>query len=422
MWLSVKGSKPAVLFSTPVLHHPPVGGPTLRIENSIKALSQISDLYIYSRVPVHGLGGASGLSFYNRYCKAVYFAPHSRNAKLPWRALNWLSRRIFKNNVFGVSQESEKVYRELLERAHSICADLIWLGYGNISYPLLRHIKEHSEYKVVLDTDSVWSRFVLRGLPFAQDDQERRRIEAVGKEKEAEERWGTELADVTTAVSEVDGEYYRNLARHPQQVHLFSNAIDPESYLKVAQPPDNFRRPCLYLAGTFGPRSPMDDAARWAIREILPLVRLQIRNIQLYIVGSGSDHTLSDIRDPGITITGRLPSTLPHLCYADVAIVPLRFESGTRFKILEAAACGIPIVSTTLGAEGIAVSHGEDILIADKPRSFAESIIRLIKDRDFALRMAKNLKTLVYERYSLKSLTQEGQRILEYLLQKRLEH
>jgi glycosyltransferase involved in cell wall biosynthesis len=113
---------------------------------------------------------------------------------------------------------------------------------------------------------------------------------------------------------------------------------------------------------------------------------------------------------------------MPHLCYADVAIVPLRFESGTRFKILEAAACGIPIVSTTLGAEGLAVSHGEDILIADRPRSFADSIIRLIKDRDFALRVAKNLKTLVYEKYSLKSLTQEGQRILEYLLQKRLEH
>ncbi|HLG37189.1 MAG TPA: hypothetical protein VI338_03575, partial [Nitrososphaera sp.] len=67
------------MFSTPVLHHPPVGGPTLRIENSIKALSEISDLYIYSRVPIRGLGGAEGLSFYNKYCKAVYFAPHSKN-------------------------------------------------------------------------------------------------------------------------------------------------------------------------------------------------------------------------------------------------------------------------------------------------------------------------------------------------------
>jgi glycosyltransferase involved in cell wall biosynthesis len=324
--------------------------------------------------------------------------------------------------MFCFGQESERAYRVLLKRADCICADLIWLGYGNISYPLLRYIKEHSDYKVVLDTDSVWSRFILRGLPFAQDDQERRRIEGEGKEKEVEERWGTELADVTTAVSEVDAEYYRTLARHPHQVHLFSNAIDPESYLKVPPPPDNFRRPCLYLAGTFGPRSPMDDAARWAIREILPMVRLQVPDIHFYIVGSGSDHTLSNIRDSGITTTGRLPSTLPHLCYADVAIVPLRFESGTRFKILEAAACGIPIVSTTLGAEGIPVTHEENILIADEPRSFADSIVRLIRDRHFALGLAKNLKTLVYERYSVKSLTQEGQRILEYVLQKKAKY
>src|SRR4029077_17781489 len=139
----------------------------------------------------------------------------------------------------------------------------------------------------------------------------------------------------------------------------------------------------VYLAGTFWPGSPMEDAARWVIENILPIVRQQIPNLHLYIVGADSDKTVPDISDPKITITGKLPSVLPYLSHADVSLVPLRFESGTRFKILEAGACGIPVVSTTLGAEGIAVEHGRDILLADEPEAFASSIIRLIKEREF---------------------------------------
>jgi len=408
-----------VLFTTPVLGHPAAGGYKLRIENSIKALSEISDLYIYSRVPLDALGGANGLSFYEQYCRRFYFAPSvSQNAKyirLAKGAINLLSRRIINRSILLTGQESGETFRALLNVAGDIKADVIWLGYGNISYPLLKYIKIHSDYKVVLDTDSVWSKFVLRGLPFAKDKEEGQRIEREGRQKEEEERWGTQLADVSTAVSEIDADYYRHLANHPQQVHIFSNVIDIETYEQIPPPADNFRKPCIYLAGTFWPRSPMEDAARWVIAEVLPLVRRQIPNIHSYIIGNGSDQTLMDIDDPGITITGELPSVLPYLCHADVALVPLRFESGTRFKILEAGACGIPVVSTTLGAEGLFVTNGKDILIADEPESFADSIISIITNHDLAPELAKNLRVLVHEKYSIASLAREGRFILDYL-------
>jgi len=278
--------------------------------------------------------------------------------------------------------------KQVLAIADRIVADVIWLGYGNLSYTLLAYLKQHSNYRIVLDTDSVWSRFVLRGLPFAQNEEERRRIEKEGREKEEEERRGSQLADVTTAVSRADAAYYRHVADNPAQVHIFSNVIDIDAYQQVPPPAKQLRRPCIYLAGTFGPRSPMEDAARWFTSNVLHLVRRQIPDVHFYIVGRGSDTTLSDISDSGITTTGELPSVLPYLCHADVALVPLRFESGTRFKILEAGACGIPVVSTTLGAEGIPVTHEYDILIADEPEPFADSIIRLLTDRDFAVEMA----------------------------------
>lgn len=412
-----------VLFTTPVLRHPAVGGPTLRVENSIKALSQMSDLYIYSRVSLNALGGANGLSFYEQYCRGFYFAPSvspdSGYSSFAKTVINLLSRRIINRNMLPTVQHPDKDFRCLLDIAGDVKADVIWLGYGNISYPLLKYVKSHSGYKVVLDTDSVWSRFVLTGLPFAEDKEERRRVEKEGREKEEEERWGTQLADVTTAVSEVDADYYRSLAKHPQQVYLFSNVIDIETYRQVPAPANNLRKPCIYLAGTFWPRSPMDDAARWVVAEVLPLVRRQIPDIHFYVVGRGSDQTLSDIDDPGITITGELPSVLPYLCHADVALVPLKWESGTRFKILEAGACGIPVVSTTLGAEGIPVTHEKDILIADEPEQFADCIIKLIRNHDLAQAMADNLRTLVHEKYTITSLAEEGRLILEYLTRRR---
>ena len=413
--------RPRILFATPVLHHPPIGGPTLRIENSIKALSQISDLYLCSRVSLASLGGTAALSFYQQYCKSFYFTPSAvspnKYVNFAKRVVNFLARRTTKRNVFRPGSESlAKDFAYLLRVADAIQADVIWLGYGNISYPLLKYIKTHSNYKVVVDTDSVWSRFVLRGLPFARSAEDRQRIEREGKGKEEEERWGTQLADVTTAVSQVDAEYYRSLVKDPGKIHLFSNAVDVDTYQQLPPPPYGFKKPCMYLAGTFWHNSPMENAARWVIQNVLPLVRRRIPSVHFSIIGTGSDQVLSDMQDPDITITGKLPSVLPYLCHADVALVPLRWESGTRFKILEAGACGIPVVSTTLGAEGIPVIHGQHILIADEPGLFAVSIVRLIKDRDFAAEIAENLRTLVCERYSVASLAQEGRHILEYLL------
>jgi len=409
-------AKPRVLFTSPILGHPAIGGPLLRIENSIKALSQITDLYIYSRV---ANSVKTGIMFYQDYCKQLYFAPSAQEngcTRISRRALDYLMRKMLKRNIIG-DIDTRTDQSDLLKVAEAVNANIIWLGYGNISYPLLKFIKTNSNLKVVLDTDSVWSRFVLRGLPYTKDDSKRQKIRQLGEAKEEEERWGTQIADVTTAVSEVDAAYYRELAKFRHQVHLFSNVIDLESYDQVPLRAYDVRSPCIYLGGTFSPHSPMDDSARWVICEIMPLVRSRIPNIRLYIVGSGSDRTLSDINESDVTIKGKLQSVLPYLCHSDVALVPLRYESGTRFKILEAGACGVPVVSTTLGAEGLPVVHGNDILIADHPESIADSIIRLITDRNLASELGKNLRNLVLEQYSIARLAEEGSKILEYLRQ-----
>jgi len=420
-------NKPNILFVTPILGHPPKGGPELRIENSIKALAKVSDLTLYCRVPLSQMGGDTAVQYLRHFAKSIYFAPfcttqHTTIFSMIPRAINLISRTIAGRDILlpasSLKIEGQSDYLDVIEKAELIGADVIWLGFGNISYPLLKYIKENSRIPVVVDTDSVWSRFLLRGTPYAKDDSEREQIEADGKAKEEEECWGTNLADVTTGVSEIDAEYYRNLSKDPTRVHLFSNVIDLSFYAHTDKPL-NFKTPSIYLAGTFWPGSPMEDAARWMRREILPLVKREIQDIHFYIAGRSSETILADINDDNVTITGELPSVLPYLTNATVSVVPLRFESGTRFKILEAGACAIPVVSTTLGAEGIPAIDGKDILIADTPEDFANLIVKVINNPQMADHLGSNLRKLVTKHFSIDALATEGQNIIDFLQRRR---
>jgi glycosyltransferase involved in cell wall biosynthesis len=404
-----------VLFATPILHHPPLGGPDLRVENTIKALSRISELYVYCRTNLASIGGPEAQKFYERYAQKCYFAPFAfpggRGVNFAKRASNALSRRVFGRPFFDAGLKES--FNALLDLADQINADVIWLGYGNVSYPLLKYLKERQGRPVVLDTDSVWSRFILRGLPYTSTDEERAEIEIRGSEKVEEERWGTALADVTTAVSEVDAEYYRTLAKTPDRVQILCNAIDFENYWPRPPAPPKLKRPCLLLAGTFGFRSPMEDAARWMIDDIFPLIQREVPNVHLYIVGKHSDRVLADIHNPEVTVRGTVPSVLPYLHYSAAALVSLRYESGTRFKILEAGACGIPVVSTTLGAEGLAVKDGENILIADDVPDFAKCAIDILTQASLGARLGQNLQELVHTNHSVQVLARQAGQILD---------
>ncbi len=405
-----------ILYIAPVLGHPAIGGSQLRVENSIKALNKVSELHVLSHVSKSNIGEDIGEKFYRSISWKFLYMPSvdiSFSAKL-LKILQNVSKRYLKIDISFIF-----FYRNvnfIVKYIDKNSIDIVWFGYGSISYNYIKRIKEkRPESKVVCDTDSVWSRFILREIPFIKGKDRIQKIKQKGREKEEEEKEGTKLADVTTAVSGFDAEYYRNLSENPQKIHIFSNAIDMEVYQKKPSPVNNLKEPFIYVAGTFWLHSPMEDGTRWLIKKVFPRVRQQISNIHLYIIGVKSDQILSDVKDVNITITGKVSSVLPYLCYADVAVVPLRFESGTRFKILEAAACGIPIVSTTLGAEGFDVVHKRDILIVDDEKAFADSIIDLIKNKDLAERISTNCKKLVQKRYTIKSLVKQAKSILVYL-------
>ncbi len=143
---------------------------------------------------------------------------------------------------------------------------------------------------------------------------------------------------------------------------------------------------------------PNEDAIRYFTEQILPLIRQTIPDLTLTVVGRNPYPALVELseRDPAILVTGRVDDVRPYIERAAVYIVPLRIGGGTRLKIFEAMAMEKAMVSTSIGAEGLPVEPGTDLLIADSPASFASSVIHLLKDptaaREIGQRAAKTVR------------------------------
>jgi glycosyltransferase involved in cell wall biosynthesis len=124
------------------------------------------------------------------------------------------------------------------------------------------------------------------------------------------------------------------------------------------------------------------DGAEYFCREVWPLVLGAVPDARFRIVGRDPDPRVTRLASDSVEVTGTVPSIIEHLREAAAVVVPLRIGGGTRLKIYEAMAMGKAVVSTTIGAEGLDVNHGRDILLEDSPEAFAGSLIRLLRDAD----------------------------------------
>jgi glycosyltransferase involved in cell wall biosynthesis len=147
---------------------------------------------------------------------------------------------------------------------------------------------------------------------------------------------------------------------------------------------------------------PNEDAVAFFARFILPLIRQADDRMTFRIVGVGQSESIAAVRSlPGVNLIGAVPDLAPEYAYAGMLAVPLRAGSGTRIKILEAFQHRTPVVSTTKGAEGLAVTNGEHLLIADTPEEFAAACLRLSTDDDLCRRLTERAHAWVVQHHSI---------------------
>jgi glycosyltransferase involved in cell wall biosynthesis len=161
---------------------------------------------------------------------------------------------------------------------------------------------------------------------------------------------------------------------------------------------------------------PNEDGMLYFVREILPLIRRDEPDASLSIIGRAPTPAVKRLADEaGIEVTGRVDDVRPHIAAGSVYVVPLRVGGGTRLKIFEAMSMAKAVVSTTVGAEGLPVTSGRNIVIADEPGDFARAVVALIRDADARRRLEQEARRLVVDHYDWSAVATDFEEALERL-------
>jgi glycosyltransferase involved in cell wall biosynthesis len=200
---------------------------------------------------------------------------------------------------------------------------------------------------------------------------------------------------VCVAVSGRDAAILRAMSPD-SQVHVVPNGVDCEAFAPAGAP----REPeTLLFFGTlsYGPNA---EGLVWFCDTVLPKVRALRPNVRLRVVGLDPPPRVMELgRLPGVDVVGFVPDVRPELWSAALCVVPLHIGGGTRLKILEALAAGCPVISTTVGAEGLSLAGGEHLLLADDAEDFACRTVEALESADLRRRLAQAGRKLVVEQY-----------------------
>ena len=224
---------------------------------------------------------------------------------------------------------------------------------------------------------------------------------------QAERRYAR-LADHVVTVSEQNRAFFARYVS-PARVSVIDTGVDVDAFSPGS---DSEPTSGMVFTGSMD-WMPNQDAMQFFTSEILPHIRAEVPESDLWIVGRCPNRAVQDLAAPRIHVTGRVADIRPYLERALVYVVPLRSGSGTRIKIFEAMAMGKAVVSTTLGAEGLPVTDGENILIADQPREFASAVVRLLRDRELAARLGQSARALVEHRFTSQAVGAQFESILQ---------
>lgn len=229
----------------------------------------------------------------------------------------------------------------------------------------------------------------------------------------------SKLFDGIVTVSAEDSRFAR------EQYHL-SNVlgdvppgVDTEFFMPADRSPEC--QPVLAFLGSMD-WMPNIEGVQWFVRYVYPLVRAAVPEVRLRIVGRkpGPDIRALAQRDSSIEVTGTVDDVRPCLADAAALIVPLLSGGGTRIKILEAMAFGLPVLSTTIGAEGLPFVHDRHLLLADASADFAHQCVQMLRGRELRDRLSQAARDEVVNRYSWAAASRKFETLCRTVVEKRL--
>ena len=386
-----------VLFLSQIVPYPPHGGVLQRGYNVLRQLGQQAEVHLLAFVHPEALPTPDTLEQskieLSRFCRRVEYFPLWAKRSPAHRVLA-LTASVASSEPFGAIAHRSSAFRQRIGEAvrqqpfDVVHADTIGLaGFVDLDAPPAATVLTHH---------NVESMLMARRSEVERGRAARTFLRREAAKLEAAERRLSPRFDVNIVMSENDGESLRALAPSAR-TRVVANGVDTEYFT----PAEDGGAPVLIYGGgmnMFANR----DAVLHFLRAVWPLVKVAEPAVRFLAVGQDPPPELTALaaQDPQIVVTGYVADIRPYIAQATVYVVPLRVGGGTRLKVLDAMAMGKAMVSTTLGCEGLAVTAGEHLLVADAPPDFAAAVVSLLRDRPRRVALGQAARTLVEREYA----------------------
>ena len=378
--------------------YPPTDGERLRVFNLLKGLAGACRItLVYRAMSEQDLAAADAL---RPYCRGGVHAVWVPRPGSLWRRLAWAAPFLLSRHPVSLCTVFFRDILAVLRRLTEAQAyDIVQIEHSSLSIYLdhLPALRAGARVLTMHNIDYIRFQRVRQNTPPG--------LMRLYHAYNAARYRAWELAalaryDRVMTMSELDA---AQLRRDGVQVPLdvVPNGVDTETI--ACEPPRPGARDVLFVASMDSEAN--HDAAVWLAGRIWPLIRAGSDGLRLLLVGRGPQPALAAFHDGrSVLVTGTVDQVLPYYRDAAVVVVPLRSGGGTRLKILEAMAAGVPVVSTRIGAEGLAVTDGEHLLLADDEPALAAAVQRVLGDVALQQRLSAAARALVETRYGWASI------------------
>jgi sugar transferase (PEP-CTERM/EpsH1 system associated) len=377
-----------ILFLSTRSPYPLISGHSLRTYHILRSAAERHNVTLatFVQLPEQELK-RENLEHLRSFCKAVYPfripADVSKVKLAQTLFLNLFSPLPFVAEKYDVPAMRNKI-REIIKSGH---IDLVHVDM----LPLTIYVNEFKDLPKILVNHNVESVRLYRWFQTESILLKKAYLGIQYPKLKSFERSAMEKFDCSVVVSEKDKELLREMGVKNKLV-VVPNGTDTNFFKPMGR--KKLETSILWIGH-------MDvhtnkDAVLYFWREIYPLLRKKYPQVEMVFVGTAPPKEIADAArsDSGVRVTGFVEDIRPYLDEAAVMVVPIRIGSGTRLKILDAMAMGKAIVSTAVGCEGLSVTDGDDILIGDAPREFADKVMRVLVDEKTRKKLENNARSL----------------------------